>query len=252
MKTTDKCIPDQFYTPEERARFFDAVGKRRSIRAYAGAPDKEQMARLQRFVAETALPGVRIVLTDCDDSLFTSYPVVGAVMGCRRVAVIIYDQAQMYSKLYAGLAGESLVLEATSMGLGTCWVAGSWRRNKLQCVMQKTEKIAALITIGIAAEKIETPRKRKKLADICHGDPSSWPMWAFNAAECVRCAPSAMNMQPWRLAYAGNTLVLLRSWWADDLDMGIALLHMSIGLREIRHTLTFGEKQEVARLFAEE
>ena len=34
---------------------------------------------------------------------------------------------------------------------------------------------------------------------------------AYSAAECVRIAPSAINLQPWKLNYAGRTLQLLRS-----------------------------------------
>ena len=50
-------IPDGFYDSGTRARFFEAIGSRRSVRAYAGAPDEKQRERLENFCASHAFPG---------------------------------------------------------------------------------------------------------------------------------------------------------------------------------------------------
>lgn len=245
-------IPDGFYDSGTRARFFEAIGSRRSVRAYAGAPDEKQRERLENFCASHAFPGVRVVFAQCDDGLFFSAPVVGSVIGCRLCAVLITDRSNPRSRLYAGIAGEALTLEAVCMGLGSCWVAGSFHRGRLDVHPEKTEQIVSVIALGPAAEENTAPRRRRKLTDLCRGDPASWPLWAYHAAECVRSAPSALNRQPWRMAYAGRTLILMSAPAADDLSMGIAVLHLTLGLRDKEHQMTFGTGREVAALIAED
>ena len=61
-----------------------------------------------------------------------------------------------------------------------------------------------------------------------------------------------MNLQPWRLSFAGRTLVLRRTAFGGDLDLGIALLHMSLGVGEKDHIIRWGEGREIASLIAED
>lgn len=248
----EMIIPDGFYDRGTRARFFEAIGTRRSVRAYAGAPDEKQRKSLETFCVSHSFPGVRVEFAPCDDDLFFSAPVVGSVIGCRLCAVLIIDRSAPRSRLYAGIVGEALTLEAVCLGLGACWVAGSFHRGRLHVQTEKTEQIVSVIALGPAAEENTAPRRRRKLTDLCRGDPASWPLWAYHAAECVRSAPSALNRQPWRMAYAGRTLILMSVPAADDLSMGIALLHLTLGLREKEHQMTFGTGREVAALIAED
>lgn len=248
----DTVISDQFFDKKDRARFFEATALRHSVRAFAGEPDMEAVSQMRAFWDEKSFPGVRLELLPASDSCFFSAPVVGSIIGCRLCAALICDGSVPNARLYAGMAGEAFVLDAVSRGMGTCWVAGTFRRKRLCPDMDESERLAAVIAFGPPAEKTETPRKRLKLTDICRGDPASWPIWAFQAAECVRNAPSALNRQPWRLAYAGRTLILSRTALADDLSLGIALMHMTLGLEEKPHQMTFGTGREVAALIAED
>lgn len=247
-----ECFPDALYAPGQREKYRQAALNRRSVRAFCAAPDQHQMEALNSLCESVCLPGVRIVTGVCDDRLFVSFPVVGAVIGCRRYAAVIVDKTVPRSVLYAGVMGENLVLEAESMGLSTCWVAGSFRRSRVEIETGKNEKIAAVIAMGVSAETVTGARVRKKLSDICLQDPSSWPLWAFSAAENVRIAPSALNRQPWRLAFSGRTLLLKRAPMADDLSMGIALQHMICGIGEKPYHVTLGTKAETACLVSED
>ena len=66
-------------------------------------------------------------------------------------------------------------------------------------------------------------------------------------------APSAVNLQPWRLSYAGRTLLLMKGGLGgSELDLGIALLHMSLGVGEKEHEIQWGEGKEIAALLAED
>ena len=247
----DTCALNDFYSAAQRARFFAAIPKRQSVRTYSAGPDVAQKSALHYAAARVCLPGVRIELAEAaPEKIFRKLPFVGGITGTNRYAAVIIDESEPYAHLHAGISGEAFVLEAVSLGLGTCWV-GSFKHGGVDIPLEEKERIVAVIALGVPNEELKGS-KRKKLTEICAGDPTAWPLWAYHAAECVRFAPSAVNLQPWRLAYAGRTLVLSRTAFGGFLDMGIALLHMSLGLEEKEHIIRWGEGKEIARLIAED
>ena len=247
----DTCALNDFFAPAQRARFLEAIPKRRSVRRFSAGPDIAQKSALSYAAARVCLPGVRIELMECvPEKLFRKLPVVGGVTGTDRAAVLIVDETMPRSLLHAGISGEAFVLEAVSLGLGACWL-GSFKHGGVDIPLDHHERIAAVIALGVPDEE-PAGSKRKKLTEICVGDPASWPFWAYHAAECVRFAPSAMNLQPWRLSFAGRTLQLRRTAFGGDLDLGIALLHMSLGVGEKEHIIRWGEGREIATLIAED
>ena len=73
--------------------------------------------------------------------------------------------------------------------------------------------------------------RRKILTAFSPDDPTLWPYWAYRAAEAMRSAPSALNRQPWRVSFSGNTLSF-SALKGDSLDAGIAALHLECALHE--------------------
>jgi nitroreductase len=66
------------------------------------------------------------------------------------------------------IAVEHLVLEATRLGLGTCWVAWFTQREIRSVLGVPDDKyVLAVVTVGHAAEVLE-PRPRRALADMVH------------------------------------------------------------------------------------
>ena len=203
----DTCALNGFYSAAQRARFFAAISKRQSVRSFSAAPDIAQKSALHYAAARVCLPGVRIEMGEAaPEKLFRKLPVVGGITGTNRYAAVIIDENEPRCHLHAGISGEAFVLEAVSLGLGACWV-GSFKHSGVDIPLDAGERIAAVIALGVPDQEMKGA-KRKKLTDICTSDPTAWPLWAYHAAECVRFAPSAMNLQPWRLSFAGRTLVL--------------------------------------------
>ena len=66
------------------------------------------------------------------------------------------------------IAIEHIVLEATDIGLGTCWVAW-FVQNEIRPILGllKDKYLVSILTVGYPAEKPQ-PRKRKALAEIVH------------------------------------------------------------------------------------
>lgn len=229
------------YPAHDRARLIAAARLRTSCRSYAGAPDTADFAALSYALGRYQLPGVRMVFCPVAEDFFTgALLATRRITGCRRIAAVIAQDTPR-SRVHAGIMGESLVLEATSHGLGTCWVTGSYRRNALAIDLAANEGVLAVIAIGIPAAPLTEPRQRhrKPPEHFCRGDFRTWPEELTDAAALVQCAPSAMNMQPWTLGLGTRGEFILDTADRSLLDAGIALCHAELAL-ETPHTWHYG------------
>lgn len=120
------------------------------------------------------------------------------------------------------------MLEATALGLGTCWVSGTYRRKQIRLPMQENETVLAVIAVGVPEKPLQAPenRRRKPLDKLMNAVPADGMM--LDAAKLVQIAPSAMNMQPWRMEALPGAFALTISDRAL-LDGGIALCHAGTG-----------------------
>lgn len=149
----------------------------------------------------------------------------------------------------AGYTGEAAVLEATALGLDTCWIGGSVRRGVVasQLGLEPHEHVYSISALGYARERATVgeratsgmvrARKRRPLETIALG-AASWPDRARAGVELARIAPSATNRQPWRFSQADDGAVQLSFEGRDSpviskrLDCGIAMLHFELGARQ--------------------
>lgn len=246
------CPLNRFYSPAQRARYRDAMARRYSCRAFDGVLDSAVLSALNYAAARVCLPGTRIVIADCSDELFFGLPVVGRIRGMRKCAFLFASRQLSDPRLIAGISGEAFVLEATAMQVGTCWVSGSYRRRNVPVTANEDELLVAVIPLGVPENpKEEIKRHRKSLSQICLSAPAQWPLWAYNAAEAVRIAPSAVNLQPWKLSYSQHALRLMGKK-RDSIDMGIALLHMEAAAGDENCCWEWGENGCIAHLLYEE
>jgi hypothetical protein len=146
-----------------------------------------------------------------------------------------------------GYTGEGIILEATALGIGTCWVGGFFRLEAVenQITVAKNERILAVTPVGIPLdsfsfqEKLMTGfgfmHKRKQLSELVNGTPKH--QWMKSALEAARLAPSAVNRQPWRFILGESSISVAldksRGTYkiARRLDCGIAMLHLELGAR---------------------
>lgn len=161
-----------------------------------------------------------------------------------------------------GYCKEKIILRATALGLGTCWIGGTFQSsNFAQAVdLQKDELLPTVAPIGYPAlEQSFTERvmrlvagsdNRKAWADIFFAGNFSTPLTKEQAGiytealENIRLAPSASNKQPWRVLYDAklNTFhffierslqyKILGIVHLQDIDLGIAMSHFDLTLQE--------------------
>lgn len=247
----EHCALTGFYSAAQRARFLQATSLRFSVRTFSGEADAARKTALVYAAEKVALPGVRIVIgSGEEDTLYRKLPGVSRITGTGQYAAVIADGNVPHAAFHAGISGEAFMLEVFSLGLGGCWI-GSFKKSGLDMALAPGEKVMALIPFGTYNGPM-AKRKRKKLNAICTGNPTDWPLWAYHAAECVRNAPSALNWQPWHMDFAGRTLMLQKKGPGTPLDLGIALLHMSLGLGEKEHIIRWEDGKNIASLLAED
>jgi len=233
-----------------------AVARRHSRRAFDGRPvPATSLDALEQVCAGfTPFADARTVLVrepavDVFTGAIGSY---GKVKDAPHVLLFIGDERSSTCQWHVGYVGEAAILEATALGLDTCWVGGFFnaaRTSKL-VALGPGERVLAISPVGFATNALGFAEKGMRLAASSHGrmtvaeiapDTTSgaWPDWAVAAVETARLAPSAVNRQPWRFRLDAGDLVIARDnarempKVAKRLDCGIAMLHAELGARAL-------------------
>ncbi len=160
---------------------------------------------------------------------------------------------------------EEVILRATELGLGTCWLGGTFTRSTFTSRfggVDRDETIPAVVSVGYPGddgrERIrerEEGTRRLPPDELFFGDEWGEPLGRertdgyAGALEAVRMAPSATNKQPWRIVRRGDDwhfylartkgygkgspwFKLLRIADLQRVDLGIAMCHFRLVARE--------------------
>lgn len=260
-------------TPERVERWLKAVPLRHSRRSYTGEPVPSGSLDALESLAASFRPWSRVravLVREAPASVFLgivgSY---GGISGAPSAIVLVGEKDVPGERI--GYVGEALVLEATALGLDTCWVGGffSAAATRRLVSMEDGERVHAIIALGHAQQQVSRKERvlfgqgrakhRRALEEIA-GGAEGWPTWVRQGLEAVRVAPSAMNRQPWRFSYdEGSERVpesIVVSFDGPDapkiskrLDCGIAMLHFELGVMAegVRGTWESLDSPQVAR-----
>jgi len=162
-----------------------------------------------------------------------------------------------------GYCMEKNILVATYLGLGTCWLGGTFNRSASASRINKRENevVPAITPVGY-------PRDKKSIMDsiirffVKSSSRKGWEELFFDGdisscltrtaageyelpLDCVRIGPSASNKQPWRIIkekdkevchfYLSRTPGYEEKYpvGLQDIDMGIAMCHFEVAIREL-------------------
>ncbi|SHK82892.1 nitroreductase family protein [Desulforamulus aeronauticus] len=234
-----------------RLDWYQAIPKRVSRRRFrAERLSDEIILELDRLCLQFRFPEARAELVlDNSGAIFKgavgSY---GKIKGAAAYIAFIGDISFANYQERVGYLGEGIILEATNLGVGTCWVGGFFRPEVVarQINIDPGEKVLAVTPVGLTdhdyslEEKIMVgfakSKKRKELAELTEGLPSvEWPPWVETALAAARLAPSAVNRQPWRFVVRQDSITIKLDSAQDTyhiakrLDCGIAMLHLELG-----------------------
>jgi nitroreductase len=218
----------------------EAIELRHSRRGYLGTPiAKESIAELQTAIELFNQYGdLSIQFIENGREAFRGFnPGYGMFSGVRSYIAIVGKTADTHLKEKAGYYGERLVLLATRLGLGTCWVGGTFNRSRCACAVREDESLVILITAGNVEDKkgfkenaiYKLAHRGTKPVEKLYTSDSPLPDWFLEGMKAVQKAPSAINLQPVLFHYRQGTVSAEVKDTRQLVDLGIAKLHFEIG-----------------------
>lgn len=207
----------------------EAIDARHSVRAYTKRPiDGEVLQALEDEIAVcNERSGLKIRLFLNDPSAIKGLWAYGAFENADNyIALAGPDTDDLYR--LCGYWGERLVLFAETLGLNTCWIAGSYKKGRVKKLLNDGETLAAIISIGYGA-KPGKPHKSKTFAEVTDvsGDV---PDWFSAGVEAALLAPTAINQQRFRFTLRdGKPFVKALPGPYTLIDLGIVQVHFEIG-----------------------
>lgn len=224
-------------------KYLSTITKRCSRRKYTSQEiDAEQVLALKSLIHsynEMANLNMKLITEkggELFDGLRKSY---GMFSGVQNYIALIGKSDDPHRKEKVGRFGELLVLEATQMGLATCWVAGTYDKKSAEYLVREGEILECVIVIGHSAEKhslrerfIEENLHRKNDAKYMKMDTAGkTPDWFFRGMDAVYHAPSALNLKPYLFHHQAGKVTAEITKESDYamIDLGIAKLHFEIG-----------------------
>ena len=255
------------------SRWYGAIPVRRSQRSYdlTRVVESEKLGQLKQVCSQfRPYPSIRTVLvkSSADKVLKGIIGSYGKIKGATNFIAFIGDMDCPNVQEHLGYVGEGVILEATAMGLATCWVGGFFRPDVAASLVgtKGNEKVLAVTPVGYPAREVTfeeramcrfgLSHRRKPLSKMVSGlDEQKWPEWMKAALEAARLAPSAVNRQPWSFHLAPDSITVSVTWppinlvVSRRLDAGIAMLHIEVAslIHGIKGEWEYMENPQVAR-----
>jgi len=219
--------------------YFEAINTRISRRTYLDTPiEAKKLQQLENIIDKyNKEADLSMALVPDGSSAFSglrkSY---GMFKNVRSIIVLKGKKEDPNLNEKTGQFGEMLVLEATKMGLGTCWVGGTFDRDNTVLKAGANEELTCVITIGNVVsdqsfkEKMIrnlTHRKTKPVEAFYEAD-TAVPQWFLAGIQAVQKAPSAVNLQPVKFEYKKGEVTAFVKEERFLTDLGIAKAHFSL------------------------
>lgn len=238
------------------------VKTRSSIRTYEEKPlDSKVKQQIKDYIAALSNPfSVKVTLqlleTASSNEKLGTY---GVIKGARDYIGATVSEADLNLEA-VGYSFEKLILYLANLGIGTCWLGGTFNRNQFSNALEvkANELFPAISPIGYPLEKkrladtlirkIAKSDQRKNWNELFFLNDFSVPLTQEEAKEfafpleMVRLGPSASNKQPWRIVKANNGFHFYEAkapGYSDKLsldiqrvDIGIAACHFHVAALE--------------------
>lgn len=211
--------------------YMQAMRDRHSVRSYLPDPIPEAAAAaLNDEIARcNGISGLSMQLITEEFDAFKGFLAnYGMLSGVKNYIALVGPKGPKLDEL-CGYYGERIVLLAQSLGLNTCWVAGTYSRRKCRAVVEKGQKLVCVIAIGRG--KTNGVQSRSKSFDaVCRAE-GEMPDWFKAGVECALLAPTAINQQTFKFELIGSKAVLAKAGIGPyaNIDLGIVKLHFELG-----------------------
>lgn len=210
----------------------EAITRRHSVRRYTDrAIGAEVRQPLQQTIDDcNRESGLHMQLCLNEPHAFDSRMAhYGKLINVKNYLAIVGEKGKDFQES-CGYYGEKVVLRVTQLGLGSCWVAMSYskQKGKQAVTLNKGERLAIVVALGYG-ETNGVPRKTKPLEQLCRVE-GEIPEWFRKGMEAVQLAPTAVNQQRFLFELKGNRVAATAlPGFYTKIDLGIAKCHFEIG-----------------------
>ena len=217
----------------------EAIRARHSVRQYTEKPiEAEKIQPLQDLIDECNREGrLHIQLVTDEPKAFANG--IAHYSKFRDVRNYIAMICKKGDDVNLGYYGEKVVLLAQCLGLNTCWVGASYRKQPDQYKVDNDETLVCVVSLGYGATQGTPHSQKRTIADVTddqrttdHGKP--FPEWFVRGTEAALLAPTAVNQQKFAfILHDGNKVEAQKRFaiFANyaPIDLGIAKCHFEIG-----------------------
>ncbi|WP_289189139.1 MULTISPECIES: nitroreductase family protein [Bacteroidales] len=223
----------------------EAIKERRSVRNFDGEGLSETSRKILLNIVEHSTSPfggsvtIRLKKFDIKDGYKPS--TYGMIKGATDFFMLGIGDDEA-SSLTAGFRFEQVVLKAWQLGLGTCWIAATFKGSTFEDenIWPDGEKLRVICPVGTPAkqslmEKVTRlslgSKKRRPFAELFYDWDFEHPLSPKKrfglALEMMRLAPSSTNSQPWRAVVADDTVHFYYKPQSKSsvLDCGIGICH---------------------------
>ncbi|EFE28856.1 hypothetical protein HMPREF0389_00778 [Filifactor alocis ATCC 35896] len=225
--------------------YLSAMKKRCSRRKYTNRPiDSKYVQQLEDSIAlynkESGL-NIKLVIGSGAE-LFSGFrKSYGLFVGVQNYIAMIGSKTLPNRMEKVGRFGEKIILEATAMGLSTCWVGTSYDKNAAKELCEGNEELDCVIAVGYSDEKHSlkermmeygTHRQNKSKEALIEAEEHV-PEWFKQGMDAVYLAPTARNLRPFVFEYKDGQVTASTTVPTETamIDLGIAKLHFELGAR---------------------
>jgi len=252
----------------------ETIQKRFSCRTYAKTPIEEETRALLADFASSLRAGpfgteprfTLLSATEEDRMALRGLGTYGFIRSASGFVIGAMGSGERGLEDYGHLM-ERIVLYATELGLGTCWLGGSFTKSRFAARIQAgdEETVPAVTAVGYVAQQPGAldsmvragagAHRRLPWENLFYAGRFGVPIAREQAGdyapalEMVRLGPSASNKQPWRIVQEDNAwhfylqrtpgyrqgllMRLMRIADMQRLDIGIAMCHFELTAGEL-------------------
>ena len=210
----------------------EAIVARHSVRQYLEKPiENEKITQLQALIDECNREGkLHIQLVVNEPNAFSGgIAKYGGFSGVGNYIAMVGPKGED-EKL--GYYGEKIVLLAQTLGLNTCWVGLSYKKQPDKYQVLEDEALPCVIALGYGATQGKAHPQKKGIESFCKVE-GTMPEWFRKGMEAALLAPTAINQQKFEFGLGNGNQVTAKTRFAltpyAKLDLGIVKCHFEIG-----------------------
>jgi nitroreductase len=274
MKDINKMM--DFNIMDTTSPVTETITRRFSCRTYIDKPIPEEKRNMvEEFISANKIgpfkttPRFHLIAASAEDhKSLKGLGTYGFIKGASGFIIGCTERNSEYNLEDYGYIMERIILFATSIELGTCWLGGSFNKSTFsqKIAAKQDELVPAVAAIGHIASKRRLfdkvirwsakATKRKHWSRLYFQETFNTALSPETAGsfsvplDMVRLAPSASNRQPWRIikekdnnifhfylqrtkGYYERNKKMFKMTDLQRVDMGIAMYHFDLTCKEL-------------------